>query len=78
MLKPVPLNAAPLTEALEMVTVLPPVFLICTVCVFVVPVATVPKLMLDGVVLIVPLTLPVPLSESRVVAVPTTNSTYAE
>ncbi len=58
-LKPVPLTVAP-----EIVTLVPPVFVSCTDCEFVVPFATVPKLTLDGVVATVPAAVaPVPLTE---------------
>jgi hypothetical protein len=55
----------PLTVALEIVTLFPPVFFSCSDCEFVVPIATVPKLTLDGVVATVPAALvvtPVPLT----------------
>jgi hypothetical protein len=63
---PLSLKPVPLAVALEIVMLLPPVFFSCTDCEFVVPVATVPKLTLDGVVATVPVALavtPVPLTE---------------
>jgi hypothetical protein len=51
---PLNLNPVPLTVALEIVKLAAPVFFSCTVCEFVVPSATLPKLMLDGVVVNVP------------------------
>src|SRR5260370_1153383 len=50
----VTLNPVPLTVALEIVKLAAAVFFSCTVCEFVVPSATLPKLMLDGVVVNVP------------------------
>ena len=58
---PLSLNPVPLTAALEIVTLVPPVFFNCTVCEFVVPFATDPKLMLAGVAASVPAPTPVPL-----------------
>jgi hypothetical protein len=60
---PLSLNPLPLTVALERVTLVPPVLFNCTVCEFVAPSATEPKLTLDGVVAIVPAPVPVPLTE---------------
>ena len=51
---PLNLNPVPLTVALEIVKLAAPVFFSCTVCEFVVPSATLPKLTLDGVVVNVP------------------------
>jgi hypothetical protein len=51
---PLNLNPVPLTVALEIVKLAAPVFFSCTVCEFVVPSATLPKPMLDGVVVSVP------------------------
>ena len=61
---PLNLYPVPLIVALEMVTLLPPVFFTCTVCEFVTPVATVPKLIGVGVALRFPAVAvpPVPLS----------------
>lgn len=59
-------NPVPLAVALEMVRLPLPVFFSKTVCEFVVPTATGPKLKLDGVADIVPVPLPpVPLNEYR-------------
>jgi hypothetical protein len=61
---PLSLKPVPLTVALEIVRPAVPVFFICTVCEFVVPFATVPKLTLDGVVATVPAAIaPVPFTE---------------
>jgi hypothetical protein len=62
--KPVPLAVTP-----ESVTPVAPVFLICTVCEFVVPLATIPKLTADGVTTNVLAPTPVPLTEYNVVRV---------
>jgi hypothetical protein len=51
---PLNLNPVPLTVALEIVRLAAPVFFSCTVCEFVVPSGTLPKLMLDGVVVNIP------------------------
>jgi hypothetical protein len=58
--RPLIWNPAPLTDAFEIVTLEVPRFCNCTVCEFVVPVATVPKLIVEGVPLIPPL-IPVPI-----------------
>ena len=61
---PLSLKPVPLTVALEIVILAVPVFFNCTVCEFVVPFATVPKLTLAGVVATVPAAVtPVPLTE---------------
>jgi hypothetical protein len=61
---PPSLNPVPLTVMLEMVTLVPLLFFNWTVCEFVVPFATVPKLTLDGVVVTAPAAVtPVPLTE---------------
>jgi len=61
---PLSLKPVPLTVALEIVTLDPPVFFSCTDWEFVVPFATVPKLTLDGVVATAPAAVtPVPLTE---------------
>jgi len=78
---PLSLNPVPLTVMLEMVTLLPPVFFNCTVCEFVVPSATVPKLTLDGVVVTVPgAVTPVPLTEYSALPLVAllVNNTYPE
>jgi hypothetical protein len=54
MAKPVIWNPTPLTVALEIVKLDPPVFFNCTVCEFFTPVTTVPKAMLEGVADTVP------------------------
>ncbi len=79
---PLSLNPVPLTVALEIVTLVLPVFFNCTVCEFVVPSATVPKLTLDGVVATVPaleLT-PVPLTAycTLLLVALLVNNTYPE
>ena len=51
---PLILNPVPLTLTLDTVTFDPPVFFSCTVCEFVVPLATLPKPTLDGVFANVP------------------------
>ncbi len=61
---PLSLKPVPLTVALEIVVLAVPVFFNCTVCEFVVPFTTVPKLTLAGVVASVPAAVtPVPLTE---------------
>ena len=61
---PLSLKPVPLTVALEIVILAVPVFFNCTVCEFVVPITTDPKLALDGVVATVPAGVtPVPLTE---------------
>jgi hypothetical protein len=61
---PLILKPTPLTVALEIVKLEPPVFFSSTVCEFVVPVATFPKAMLDGVAVSVAApAVPVPLNE---------------
>jgi hypothetical protein len=79
---PLSLNPVPLTVALEIVTLVPPVFFNWTVCEFVVPFATVPKLTLDGMVATVPaleLT-PVPLTAyfTLLLVALLVNNTYPE